>query len=504
MTRKLNLVFFLMDNGLDAPDMLAGIPHNKFNIRVIHLMDRGVDSGPTISYAFRDYSENEKLFDDLLSWETDVVFQVSKKLTSGGSYLSFFCQHYGIRLVSWHVDNPSAVGQPSYDKSLSCMVNLLYDACYVDEMNKRGFPNNYYMPMGTNPDRFKLPERDDRPFDIGFVGGTMTDWTSRCLRGLSYWIRNTQGNDHLLLKYAKQRAEHLAKHPHELDQWRVMGGTKFSDVDAYKVLKDKVPMPLWDNEIDRDRLVFMTGTLIDCFATMVLRTECVKALIGEGIQVWGGPEWLQYGVPEANYRGQVPRNRVHSVYQQCKVLLDVSRFQFPSSLNHRFYDASACGAVVVSLERTGDQSLDFSTKDNFGFLSFRHNEWAEMRSVVRVGIEGYLGMGHAASRHIMSAHTYKHRWDRLHEIVTTLDNFSPLIDNNPYRTEANNHAETHTPGEGENQSPIDRSPDQVPSEASSEPDSGARVKRKVPAPKGRNRKSSNGHRRAKTPRKRVV
>lgn len=298
-------------------------------------------------------------------------------------------------LASWFVDNPQLILYRYKDISPDLTAIFTYDAGNLEVMREKGFQNIFYLPLATDPRRFK-PGLAGKPVwqtDVSFVGNSMVDAVKKTIResGISGSLKKDYVN--------------LA--------------TEFSTADELSVekfLQSSYPELLTKMETfpsDEHRLSF--EALITWEATRQYRLSCVRGILSFAPLIVGDEGWhsllgetgWRY-MSSLDYYADLP-----AFYPMSKINFNCTSRQMKGAVNQRIFDVPACGGFVLTDYR---EQMEELFEPDSEIISY--NDVREIPALLEkwLGDEsGRRAVSEAARNRILASHTYEHRLQNLIE-----------------------------------------------------------------------------------------
>ena len=236
-------------------------------------------------------------------------------------------------LASWFVDNPHLIIH-LYASCISPWTALFtWDEDNIASLKGMGFPYVHYLPLGTDPTRFK-PKQPKAPkewyADLSFVGNSMLYKVGTRLKSATF-------PKVLLLAFQEVAKAFMAS----------------SERSVAKFIQDEFPdlythfAALPDNEA---RLAYETA--ITWQATRVYRNGCVRYLLPFKPLIAGDPGWkIEFRnepiqpryMGELNYYSQLP-----IFYTAQGINFNCTSKQMKGAVNQRIFDCPAAGGFVLT------------------------------------------------------------------------------------------------------------------------------------------------------------
>ena len=236
-------------------------------------------------------------------------------------------------LASWFVDNPHLIIH-LYSRCVSPWTALFtWDADNIESLRRTGFEHVFYLPLGTDPDRFH-PSRAAVPdawkADISFVGNSM-------LYKVGGRLKNGRFPRELLLPFREVSQAFMDSEQRSVADFLRLS---FPEVHArYEALPD--------NEA---RLAYETA--ITWQATRLYRNGCVRRLLPFCPLIVGDRGWrIEFRrepcqpryLDALSYYAELP-----AFYEHSAINFNCTSKQMKGAVNQRVFDVPAAGAFVLT------------------------------------------------------------------------------------------------------------------------------------------------------------
>ena len=337
-----------------------------------------------------------ELLDRVLEFRPDFVLTVNHLGMDREGRLAELLDRLGLPLASWFVDNPHLIlaGFPGQSRNGTAV--FTWDADNVASLTKRGFGNVSYLPLATDPERFRPglpPGPEEWRANVSFVGDSMTRAVAESLHFCRDWDWLTTTYQTLATGFERDGS---------------------GSVEGYlKAAHPDVARRFASLAAPEDRLA--CESLITWEATRQYRWRCVTALASFAPLIAGDAEgWKQAFrqcrgdsstarfLQRLDYYDDLPR-----FYPLSAVNLNCTSRQMKGAVNQRVFDVPACGGCLLTdgqrqlgeLFEPGKEVLVYTDAEEIPELVARLLADAELRQRIST----------AARARILAQHTYAHR-----------------------------------------------------------------------------------------------
>ncbi|CCO24215.1 CgeB family protein [Maridesulfovibrio hydrothermalis] len=343
-----------------------------------------IGTGDTVREGFV-----EDLLKSVVDFKPDFVLTVNHFGVDREGKLTDLLLKLKLPLASWFVDNPQLILYRYKNVSPELSAIFTYDAGNLDIMREKGFQNIFYLPLATDPQRFKpgVAGKDKWRSEVSFVGNSMVDAVEKTIR--------ESGVDGGL----REQIFNIAAEFGEADELSVEKFLKNSHPDLLNEM-EKFPT-------DEHRLSF--EALITWEATRQYRLSCVKEVLQFNPLIVGDSGWhtlLQPGgwryLSSVDYYEDLP-----AFYPMSKVSFNCTSRQMKGAVNQRVFDVPACGGFVLTDYR---EQMDNLFDPDTEIISYKDvAEIPQMTEKWLADEGGRKKVSDAARKRIISEHTYEHR-----------------------------------------------------------------------------------------------
>lgn len=342
-----------------------------------------------------------RLLHAVLHFKPDCVLTLNHLGIDREGVLINLLERLQLPLASWFVDNPQLIIH-LYKGLVSPWTALFtWDADNLPELRAQGYEHVHYLPLGTNPARFrpgleKLPS-GLFPAGVSFVGNSMVYKVEQKLRKNSF-------PDVLLAGYRETAAAFTASSQRSIRRF-LLNDTRLAS--AYEALPT-----------DEMRLEY--EAMLTWEATRQYRAACVAAMLPFNPVIVGDTGWKTifqarkqaswHLHPEVSYYDELPR-----VYPFSVVNFNCTSQQMKGAVNQRIFDVPAAGSFVLTdwreqmdaLLEPGREVIAYHSPEEAADLAAYYlSHPAERERIVQAG-----------RRRVLAEHTWE---KRLASIIMTM------------------------------------------------------------------------------------
>ncbi len=343
-----------------------------------------VGEGDTVREGFV-----EELLRTVMDFKPDFALTVNHFGVDREGKFTDLLSKIDLPLASWFVDNPYLILY-RYDKVRPEKTAVFtYDAGNLDIMREQGFNNVFYLPLATDPDRFKsgTTGKPEWEADVSFVGNSM-------VKPVAQYLEEANLPDVLSRGYRALSAEF----------------GEAEDLSVSRFLKRRHPDRISAMEkLPSDEQKLSYEALITWEATRQYRLDCVKRLMKYNPLIAGDDGWKELlGHTGWRYLAYLDYyNDLPGFYPMSKVNFNCTSRQMKGAVNQRIFDVPACGGFVLTdhreqMEKLFDPEVEvvsYGHPDEIGDLVDKYLKDSSLRDKVSA----------AARKRILAEHTYEHR-----------------------------------------------------------------------------------------------
>lgn len=283
-----------------------------------------------------------QLLEAVLSFHPDCCLTLNHMGVDIEGILMDLLARLQLPLASWFVDNPHLIIH-LYSKCVSPWTALFtYDADNVASLHAAGFPHAFYLPLGTDPERFRpssKPVPASWKASVSFVGNSM-------IYKVGARLKKTKLPRSLLRTFRASAREFMDDDSHSIPEF--LQRRRPQDYANYAALAG-----------NEERLAYETA--LTWQATRLYRNGCVRRLLPFCPLLVGDDGWkieFRHDTPQPRYHGiinyyeDLPRFYAHS-----DINFNCTSKQMKGAVNQRVFDGPAAGGFVLTDWRPQMESL---------------------------------------------------------------------------------------------------------------------------------------------------
>ncbi|MFA6448200.1 MAG: glycosyltransferase [bacterium] len=299
----------------------------------------------------------------------------------------------GIPVAAWFVDDPMMF--MTLGSVCSKFIAFSWDRVYVKPLSDLGCLAAEYLPLGTNPAKFRrTPPSDPRcaPFacDVSFVGSSLGQRT--ILSGIEneYEPRMRDIMEECVSRHSEP--------PHP---------------PVRELLNEALAREKTAPVVDKRRAIEVR---IETASMALYRSRAINRLARFAPQVYGDSGWPALLEPGPVFRGPIGYDvDLPLLYSASRINLNLTKSQLKTSVNQRVFDAPACGGFVLTDKRE-DAELLFDTDKEIAVFN-NEDDMATKVAYFLENNEERESRARMTKRHVLAEHTYAHRIRRMLEVV---------------------------------------------------------------------------------------
>ncbi|WP_147821984.1 CgeB family protein [Salidesulfovibrio onnuriiensis] len=346
--------------------------------------------------AGNDYVES--LLESILQFKPDFALTVNHFGLDREGKITGLLERMGLPLASWFVDNPHLILYRYQGLDAANVALFSFDAFKLDILRDRGFRHVHYLPLATDPDRFRpgMPGKPEWRAEVSFVGNSMTTAVNETLKA-------ARPSPLLRDQYTSIASDYGASAETSV--------TRFIQANHPELAEEIAAATSIERQLALE-------SLITWESTRQYRLKCVRQTLGHtpliaGDNAWkrllpGDGSWRYH--PTLNYYGELP-----AFYPSSTISFNCTSLQMKGAVNQRVFDVPACGGFLLTDHREQMESL-FSPGSEIAI----YNDTDEIPHQ----LERYLqdrdkrrAMVERARKRILARHTYQHRIQELCRIM---------------------------------------------------------------------------------------
>ncbi|OPZ60627.1 MAG: hypothetical protein BWY87_00355 [Deltaproteobacteria bacterium ADurb.Bin510] len=386
------ILFFLNPNGLMDRDLAAAINEAGHELLVEEIRLARTSEGHQAELI-----SSERYIGLLENFKPELVLSFNGLGVDNEGFCAGELFKRGIPYVSWYVDQPRQANLGARYNPANTHF-FCFDRYFVPKLEEWGFVHSHYLPLATNPARFKPLAQAPREETVCFVGES--DYAK-----ISYLAAN-------------------------LDRELGSLGDSFYDSldEAINVVMQSpgchilelVRAVLELTGLEWASLTAMQQDMLEGFvereAGLRLRLALLAALHERyPLTIYGDELWTRtFGAAcrgKANYFDET----IVQVYNRHTVHVNISKFQLVTAVNQRPFDIAACGGFVLTDERASLREL-FEPDEIASYT--REDELVELTGYYLKHAAERTAFAEKARARVLREHTYGRRLDEL--LVTVL------------------------------------------------------------------------------------
>lgn len=302
----------------------------------------------------------------------------------------------GIPYASLFFDNPfSYLCSPVFPLKTALNSSLytifVWDKAYLEELRKMGFKRVYYLPLATNPNTFRKMNLTE-------------EMQSKCECEISF-VGSIAGN---IEQVQDRRRKKWKKYP--------VLNAMLEQIVGEKV---KYPALSMSKNLARVKEAFSPGTFAlfcrtaDREIDTLLRRDIIESLSDYKVRIFGRGGWEK--VDNIKFGGRIDYvKELPLLYNAAQINLNITSAQLRTAVNQRVFDASACGAFVLS-----DYREDLETLFEPGEVVYYKNkdELKKLTGYYLAHPEERESLARAAQERVLKQHTWVHRMEEVVQVM---------------------------------------------------------------------------------------
>lgn len=351
----------------------------------------------------------KQLLEIVISFKPDALVTLNHSGIDREGILMDLLNKLELPLISWFVDNPNLV-LASYEGLSSPWLHIFtWDKDNIPSLNKKGFNNVYYLPLGTDTNRFNPNNKNiaypkEWNSDVSFVGNSMISkvqkrWEASNCPNEFYQDFLTISNDFIFSN---------KKDAHDFILEEAI--KKFPAICNY----------YYQNLNKEEQLAFETGLTWE--ATRLYRLSCVEQTLDFNPLIVGDDGWQVFFEKEnRNWRWHEPiayYTHLPNFYPHSRINFNCTSMQMKGASNQRILDVPATGSFVLTDYREqmenmfdiGTEIICYKTTNEIpDLIKYYLSHEKERLEIIQKGRE-----------RVLKCHTWTHR---VAEIIRVMQDF---------------------------------------------------------------------------------
>ena len=332
----------------------------------------------------------------IASFRPDFCLTINHLGFDEGGEIARFLDAIRLPAASWFVDSPDLIVK-GFDRNVTPHTSLfIWDQSYFDSMLQSGFESVTYLPLGTDPDLFRLiprtaPELAGFSARVGFVGNSMTVPLQDSLDKIDPAL-------HPLAEILGRR----------MSTMRGRFGQVMAELEPGE--RQLVSRLNTREQLDFEKAVTWQATLL-------YRLGCIDRLRDFRPVIHGDKGWRSLLSGEFTLRP--PLTYYHDLpffYNACTVNFNATSLQMGTAVNQRLFDCPLCGGFLLTDHQEAIEGLfEVGTE----VITYREEE--EITDLVRFYLENNTARERIAAKgreRVLAQHTYHHR---LRTLIETME-----------------------------------------------------------------------------------
>lgn len=319
----------------------------------------------------------------LLQHKPDFVLSVNYLGFDDTYQIGDFLDFAEMPTVMYCVDSPLFILQKPKIPAAKVTTTFVWEKTLLPIMKAMGAQDVHYLPLGSDPEKFKLWPECKINKKFSFVGNSMAVAQNN--------MRSRLSNEGRSKAY---ELSELLKHGHRFDE-------------LLKTIKPKDIEPS-DRRQDVWRLAVWT-------ATIRKRFNLLRTIPHDDLTVFGDEGWTRV-IPDINLKEWVPYGeQVSKIYASSYISINCTNSQMPTAVNQRVFDVPLSGGFVLTDDQEemhelfdiGKEAVTYSDVDDFNKKAkYYLGHTSERNSIIEAG-----------RARVLRDHTYESRFKGVLDIL---------------------------------------------------------------------------------------
>jgi len=377
------IFFFLKPSGLMDRDTVAGFREEGHDVRVHTLRMGQTRQGHEVQFF-----STKDIIETLDSFRPDMIFSFNGFGLDKNGILARAYESRGIPFVTWFVDMPQPADLGTNFVAGNSYI-FVFDRIYISLLNEAGFNRIDYLPLATNPHRFRNINGVVRRDTVCFVGESDYKTIQYAIRNIGEMVGTAAP---AFLDAMDASITQQIRMP-ENDAWSIVTDVfprYGQDVSGYpEVLKNLIAAFIEREASLRQRLAIISG-VAKRFNTVVYGDDLWANVVSDGFR--GRAHYFNDEIVEA--------------YNASSIYVNVSKYQLKQAINQRPFDISACGGFVLTDERADLRTL-FTEREIISYATL--DDLVDKIAYYREHEKTRTAIAHRARTRVLADHTYQCR-----------------------------------------------------------------------------------------------
>lgn len=344
----------------------------------------------------------EAILSAVIDFRPDFVLTVNHFGLDREGKLAALLNDLNLPLASWFVDNPHLILFDYAHPGSANTAIFTFDAGNLDHMRERGFEHVHYLPLATDPERFRpgLSGQTHQTWksDVSFVGNSMTEPVARSLSRANIPDNIQESYETIARDFGlsgETRIERFLKTYHP--KWHTLLGN----------------LPTRENRLALE-------SLLTWEATRQYRLSCVSQTLEFKPLIIGDDGWRDILPTKTAWRFLPPLDYYDELplfYPLSKINFNCTSRQMVGAVNQRVFDVPACGGCLITDYR--EQMEDLFDLDSEAAIYYSVDEIPHLIEEHLTDHTKRIALANNARKRILANHTYE---IRLTSLIETMRN----------------------------------------------------------------------------------
>lgn len=279
---------------------------------------------------------------------------------------------------------------------------FLSDKTTMNELSNKGYTNLYYLPLASNPDKFKkcsLTKEDLKRYgsNLSFVGTLNKD-----------------------LGYQESREVLRRLFTEEVTEEMIERKKKDSLLPIERIFNDIQKEKEWLQDFSLDKIYFRHPLwrwlkVIEYEGLRRYRIDVIKSVAPFGVSLYGDPGWKEIAHPNVKYMGKATHEELIKIYNATKINLNIIASPLKDAVNVSTLNIPTCSSFMLSNFR-GDLIRLFREGEEVVYFKDKEDLQEKVDYYLR-NEEERIQIAKRGRERILKEHTFVHRMKRVLEIM---------------------------------------------------------------------------------------